>query len=468
VHYLIALLCAAAGAATLQSSSQTSQLDTVIPAIVSRVLAETQIAGVSVAVGRGSKIAFAKGFGLADLAPKHPLGPDAVMDIGSVAKQFTAAAVLKLADDGRLELDAPVTRYLPSWKEGDRSITVRQLLNHTSGLEDPPFSEEKPEARFLKPVSAEGLLAQSQTAPFRFAPQETWYYSNTGYQLLGLMLEQLHKKSYAAVIDEVITKPLGLSTLVYCDKNRPIANRVRDYVLEGGMPMPIQPIDVSWFGGAGALCATASDLVRWEHALWTGRLLSHASQASMHAPSSIRTSGATLQVDYGFGRAFGVLGGHRKIAHTGYGAGITAILTHYPDHDLILAVLTNTNGQGATDAREIEARIAATLLSLKSPASTTEAAVTATQLVNWSGTYLGSFGPNRLRLAPCEGDGVCATRLAAPSNPRRLMHQGEGLFVNPRGPNGQIRVVPFQGQAQWIVETLHGVHDNVYRRTDSK
>jgi CubicO group peptidase (beta-lactamase class C family) len=419
-------------------------------------------------VGRGGKIAFAKGFGVADLASKHALGPEAVMDIGSVAKQFTAAAVLKLVDEARLDLDAPVTRYLPLWRDGGRGISVRQLLNHTSGLEDPPFSEDKPESRFLNPVSSEGLLAQSQTASFRFAPQETWYYSNTGYLLLGLILEQLHKKPYAAVIDEVIAKPLGLSTLVYCDKNRPIANRARDYVLDNGKPMAIPPIDVSWFGGAGALCATASDLVRWEHALWSGRLLSQASRTSMHSPSSIQTSGTSLQVDYGFARAFGVLGGHRKIAHTGYGAGITAILTHYPDDDLILAVLTNTNGQGATDARAIEARLAATLLGVKSSTSNTEAAVTPIQVANWSGTYLGSFGPIRLRLARCEGGGMCTTRLGDPSKPRRLTHQGEGLFVNPREPNGQIRAVPSHGQAQWIVETRHGVHDNVYRRTESQ
>ena len=141
--------------------------------IVERVLRETPIAGVSVAVGRNGRVAFAKGFGLVDLASRQPLDAAAVMDIGSIGKQFTAAAVLKLVERGQIDLDQPATRYLPAWSDGGRGVTVRQLLNHTSGLDDPPFSEEKPEPRFLAAAAPGGLLAFVSTAPFRFAAQES-------------------------------------------------------------------------------------------------------------------------------------------------------------------------------------------------------------------------------------------------------------------------------------------------------
>lgn len=337
-------------------------VDSTVSAIVADVLTTSPIAGLSVAIGRGDRIVLAEGFGHSDLESRAPLTPDAVMDIGSVGKQFTAAAVLKLVEAKRIDLDGPMTRYLPNWRDGGRGITVRQLLNHTAGLGEPAFSESDPEPRFLEPVSPEGLLAFLNTAPFPFSPQETWRYSNAGYQLLGLLLERVHGKSYAQVIDEAIARPLGLKTLRYCDKRQKIRHRVQDYIVRDGKAEPIPAIDVSWFGGAGSVCATASDLVRWEHALSAGRALSPASLAVMNARPIVRSGGSMLQVDYGLGRAFGVFCGRRKSGHTGSGAGITAMLARYPDDDLTIAVLINTAGPGVPDAPALEARIASELL----------------------------------------------------------------------------------------------------------
>jgi CubicO group peptidase (beta-lactamase class C family) len=455
----ILLACAA-----LPAQSPSGQFESAVAAGVNDVLAKSAIAGVSVAIGRSREVVFARGYGMADLESRRPLDVDAVMDMGSIGKQFTAAAVLKLVDAGRIDLDAPLSRYLPAWKDASRHTTVRQLLNHTSGIEDPPVSEEKPEPRFLEPAGSGQLLAFIQTASFPFAARETWLYSNAGYQLLGLMLEEVHGKPYALVIEESIRAPLGLTSLTWCDKNKPIAKRTRDYYMRLGKPAPIPPIDVSWFGGAGSLCATASDLVRWEQALSNNRVLSPARRAAMHQPTTLQAGNATTTVDYGFGRAFGTFGGHRKIAHPGTGAGISASLAHYPDDDLIVAVMVNTNGPGIPHARDLEARIASTLLAVKSPAIQ-DVLVTPDDARRWAGTYRGSFNAGPMTFTSCEAGGLCA---ALGNKRARLRHRGDGVFIGPLGPRSELRFTPAGRRAAWVVETLHGIHDNVLRRVNER
>ncbi len=434
--------------------------------IVEHVLRETPIAGLSVAVGRNGRVALARGFGLSDLASRQPLDAAAVMDIGSIGKQFTAAAVLKLVERGQIDLDQPATRYLTAWNDGGRGVTVRQLLNHTSGLDDPPFSEEKPEPRFLAAAPPGGLLAFVNTAPFRFAAQESWYYANTGYNVLGLMLEQLHQKPYGRVIEDEIAGPLGLDTLVYCDKKRAIPDRAHDYMVRSGTPELVPPIDISWFGASGSLCASASDLVRWEQALWSGRVTAPGLLEMMNGTASIRIDGAATDVAYGFGRAHGTLAGHRKFGHPGTGAGISGALTHYPDDDLILAVLVNTNGRDIPHARSIEAELAAAILELPSPPNPPDVVVPPEQLEAWQGTYGGSYGVG-LRLTRCEENGLCAASARGGAEPRRLTYRGNGLFAGTQGPGSEWQFVPADGRPAWIVHTLDGLHDNVLRRINA-
>lgn len=149
---------------------------------------------------------------------------------------------------------------------------------------------------------------------------------------------------------------------MYCDKKRAIPNRAHDYVVRSGTPELVPPIDISWFGASGSLCASASDLVRWEQALWSGKVTAPALLEMMNGNAPIRIDGAAVDVPYGFGRAHGSLAGHRKFGHPGTGAGISGALTHYPDDDLILAVLVNTNGRDIPHARTIEAELAAAIL----------------------------------------------------------------------------------------------------------
>jgi D-alanyl-D-alanine carboxypeptidase len=458
----IGMLCLALASAACQPQPG-RDLGTPVAHVVERVLSETPIAGVSIAVGRKGEVAFARGFGFSDLASRRPLDAAAVMDIGSIGKQFTAAAVLKLVERGQIDLDQRATRYVPAWNDAGRGVTVRQLLNHTSGLDDPPFSEEEPEARFLAPAPPDALLAFANTALFRFAVDATWYYANTGYNLLGIMLEQLHRKSYGRVIEDEIARPLGLDTVVHCDRQRAIPNRAHDYMIRAGTAEPVPPIDVSWFGGAGSLCASASDLVRWEQALWNGKVVAPPLLDTMNGVAPIRVDGHALEVPYGFGRAHGTIAGHRKFGHPGTGAGISGALTHYPDDDLILAVLVNTNGRDILHARSIEAQLSAEILGLHPRVQAPTVAIPADRLDAWPGTYAGSFGVG-LRVTRCEGDGLCAASVRGGAEPRRRRYRGSGLFEGTQGPGSELQFVPADGQPAWVVHALDGLHDNVLRR----
>jgi hypothetical protein len=201
--------------------------------------------------------------------------------------------------------------------------------------------------------------------------------------------------------------------------------------------------------------------VRWEQALWGDQLLPRPLRMAMHQPGAQRAGGAALDVSYGFARAFGSHRGHRKIGHPGTGAGITASLSHYPDDDLIIAVMVNTNGSGVPHAREIDARIAAALLRLEPVVTTPDVSATADQTARWSGTYQGSYAMTGATFEACDGDGLCRS---VEGKPLRLRHHGEGAFAGPQGPSSELRFRPTDGRAEWVVHTLHGIHDDVLRR----
>jgi len=183
----------------------------------------------------------------------------------------------------------------------------------------------------------------------------------------------------------------------------------------------------------------------------------------MNGNAPIRTDSAATDVAYGFGRAHGTLGGHRKFGHPGTGAGISGALTHYPDDDLILAVLVNTNGRDIPHARAIEAELAAAILELRSPAKAPDVAVPLEPLEAWQGTYAGSYGVG-LRLTRCEENGLCVASVRGGAESRRLTYRGSGLFAGMQGPGSELLVVPADGRPAWIVHTLDGLHDNVVRR----
>jgi D-alanyl-D-alanine carboxypeptidase len=297
------------------------------------------LAGLTVAVGRGGALLLAKGYGFANVELEAPARPDTVYHIDSVTKFLTAAAVLKLAEDGRLDLDDDIGRWVPGFSTPARTIRVRHLLSHTSGLESytsVPGSEDR-ERLDLGP---EDIIGPMRTAPAHFAPGAGWRYCNTGFYLAGMIIEKVTGQPYGEYMRKQFFEPLGMTDSRFGEVKPLVKKRASGYEVEDGH-LVNGPL-MSWrlpFSG-GAIVSTAPDLLKWADALMHGRLLKPASVERMWSPS--RLVDGTL-VDYGLGTRLGRLSGHRMVGHTGNGGGFKAVLLLFPDDDLTVAVLTNTD-----------------------------------------------------------------------------------------------------------------------------
>jgi D-alanyl-D-alanine carboxypeptidase len=419
----------------------------VADALAAEVAASSPQHGLSIAVSHGGAT-FVKGYGLADARGHVAASGGTVYPICSISKNFAAAAILKLAEGGKLDLDAPVARYLAPDPLPGRAVTVRQLLNHTSGAgsynEGPDWSALAP-----LPISHEQMLARIAATPHE-TPGEAWGYSNSAFYVAGLLVEHVTGKSYWGYLDQAFFEPLGMRQARACAAV-PSAERARGYrVTKAGLE---DAETESWenpFAGGG-LCMPAGDLVTWQAALDRGKALAPESVRRMRSPTRL-VSGAAL--DYGLGTRMGALEGHPVLGHTGGGQGFSTVLLRFPEDDLTLVVLTTTSG---TEARIIAARLARRLLAL--PAFTPKDLPVPAALVQaLPGQWLGDNGPIRVK--------AIASRLAAqigdtgPTLP--LAFQGGTSFVV--GEENVVRFVVEKSRSDLALEYVGGLFDSATRR----
>ena len=318
----------------------------VVDSLARSPVAARQVAGLAVAVVRGRDTLLARAYGSADLENDVPATVGHVFQIASITKQFTAAAVLKLVEAGKVALDDDVTRYLPDAPTQGRHVTVRQLLSHTSGIPDvaelPAFQAVK--RRDLAPDS---LIALVRGEPFYFPPGEQMRYSNTGYLLLGRLVEKVSGRPYAEYVAEELFRPAGMTASRDCDQRALIPRRVTGYDHTPSGFQRAEFISLRIPFAAGALCSTALDLVAWSRALHGGRIVGPAAYAEMtRAP--VLAGGRRTR--YGLGLATGALAGRRAYHHGGDIQGFTSYLVHFPDDSLTVSVLMNTQGPARPDA----------------------------------------------------------------------------------------------------------------------
>lgn len=296
--------------------------------------------GLSVAVARADTVLFAEGFGLANAELNVPATSETVYRIGSVTKEFTAAAVLLLVEDGRITLDAPVSEYLPDYPAHAQAVTARHLLQHTSGVKDftrlPDYRKERP-----LDVTQLAVLERFQHLPLDFAPGEKYRYCNSGYFLLALIIEKVTEKTYREFLEERLFFKLGLRR-TYCDHAaRIIPGRASGYTMWGGDLRNAPFISLNQTLGAGNLASTVTDLIAWQRGLMKHRLLRSESIRAMTTRG--RLAGGR-QFNYGFGIRPSRLDGKAVLRHGGGISGFRADLAYYPDSDVTIAVLANSDG----------------------------------------------------------------------------------------------------------------------------
>jgi len=312
-----------------------------VQAVIDRYKARPEFVGLSVAVARGDRLIVDEGVGTADLEWRTPADARTVMRIGSLTKQFTAAAIMRLHEQGKIGLDDSIAKYLPDFDTAGHTVTIRQLLTHTSGIPNYTAQPDFMSKYAPRNLSDNELLATIKGVPFDFEPGKGWNYSNTNFYLLGMIVAKVSGKSYADYMQQTFFGPLGLTHTRYGATAPIIAERAQGYSYDFASKKHLNaaPLSMNVPGGAGALISTAGDLVRWEIALTGGRAVSPASYREM-----IDSAVPTGQGDgkYGFGLGIGKLSGHEVVSHNGGINGFNSVLSYVPDLGLRAAVISNS------------------------------------------------------------------------------------------------------------------------------
>jgi CubicO group peptidase (beta-lactamase class C family)/ketosteroid isomerase-like protein len=347
--------------------------------------------GATVVVTRHGRTIFTGARGLADVAKHTPLQPDSIIRIGSLTKQLTAAVLLQLVDQGRVSLDDPLVKYLPDFPAPGSGATIRQLLDHTSGIQSytavPGFMDE---ANTSRPYTTPELIAVFRDKPPVSKPGEQWAYDNSGYVLAGAIIEQVTGKPWYQAIYERLAGPLGLASVHY-GNDKPTAKWASGYTVKGGLVRPAQKFDFSAPQAAGGLVGSVIDFARWTFALHHGRVLKPATYAQMIAPTKL-PDGSTK--NYGLGLEIGAIQGSRTFEHSGGIFGATTEAIYLSDQDVFVGVFANSD-KPVTDPNILARRLAALAIGRPYP-SFTEAKIDPVTLSRLFGIYRDEhFGDHR-------------------------------------------------------------------------
>ena len=296
----------------------------------------------SILVARNGQAIVSKSYGMANVELDVPNTPNTVFRLASLTKQFTATAVLMLQERGKLNVNDPFCKYLADCPPAWQSITIRQLLTMTSGIPGVTATELGP-LRGL-PVPWDQWLEATKKKPLEFVPGETFKYSNTGYTLLGFIIERLSGKSYGEFLQENIFTPLDMKQTGYEDPLRIIKNRATGYRQLPGDPITNVPYaEMIRLYAAGGVYSTTEDLLKWDNALYTDKLLSRKSIDEMFTPFKDMYPGKA----YAYGWWTSQKHGRQEIAHGGNLAGFITYIARYPSERVTVIVLSN-NGRGSS------------------------------------------------------------------------------------------------------------------------
>jgi D-alanyl-D-alanine carboxypeptidase len=321
------------------------------------VLAEMdkeKIPGLSLAVVRNGRLELGRAYGMANLEHRVPATPETVFQIQSITKSFTAAGIMLLAEEGKVDLAAPIGTYLEGLPELWAPVTVRHLLSHTSGIKD--FINE-PTVNLRLDVSPEDVIRSVEELPLNFPTGERYGYSNTGYHLLGMIIRAVSGQSFEAFLHDRFFVPLGMRDTRRVDLSKIVSGRASGYVLRQGELHNGQFVAPSILGYAGGgMVSTVLDLAKWEIALSEGRVLKPETLAQCWTPAKLN-GGA--EAPYGFGWAIGWLGESRAVGHGGaHVTGFHTDILRCDDLNLSVIVLTNRFG---CNPNQIARRVAALL-----------------------------------------------------------------------------------------------------------
>jgi D-alanyl-D-alanine carboxypeptidase len=428
--HLSALLLANAGVANAQARPATmtrAALVTRIDSIAAAPVKSGAVAGIAVAVVRGRDTLLMKGYGLADVENQVAVTPETVFKIGSLTKQFTSAAVMQLVERKSVSLDDHLNKYIPNFPTHGRTIAVRHLLNHTSGI--PSYTDIGP--RFgrvsrmdLAPDSLIHIVANDS---LQFEPGRQFYYNNTGYFMLGMVIEKVTGTKYGDYLESNLFKQTGLNHTRYCDSRRIIPRRAQGYDRPPSGLVNTDFLSMQLPAAAGSLCSTIGDLVSWTVQLNSARVVTAESYRQMTTPI-VFANGRPMT--YGFGLSSDTIGGRRIISHGGAINGFNSFMSYVPQDSLVIVVLANTAPAPTSTIADALLRSVLALPSTAPPSAPKDLPLTSGARERYLGEYqLARPDGSRQRVRIFVQDERLMVAIAS-QTPSPLRNQGADTFLD--------------------------------------
>ena len=305
--------------------------------LMTDVFEENGSGGIALVVKDG-EVLYRKAFGMADMELGVKMKPENIIRIGSITKQFTASAILKLMEEGKLDLQDDITKYIEDYPTQGHVITIEHLLTHTSGIKS--FTGMKTWTADLRKMhySPKEKIEFFKNEPMDFAPGSKYKYNNSGYILLGYIIEVVSGKKYAEYIDEKIFKPLGMNNSFYGSTSDIIKDRAKGYQKQGGNYQNADFLDMSNPYAAGSLTSTVDDLYKWHDAVLHYKVLSKSTLDRAHSSYKLNNGKLT---GYGYGWNLNDIEDNKAISHGGSVTGYLTFSLYLPEEDIFVAVFSN-------------------------------------------------------------------------------------------------------------------------------
>jgi CubicO group peptidase (beta-lactamase class C family) len=425
-------------------AAQTSYAQQIDPAAIDKIFArytEPGTPGCVLGVGRDGKVLYAKGYGLANLEYDVPLTSASIEEIGSVSKQFTAGAILLLANRGVLTLEDDIRKWIPEVPDFGHKITIRMLANHTSGLRDQwgllSLMNSPPGTAVHSPDLILDLVTRQRDLNFK--PNDEYLYSNTGYTLLGIIVKRASGKSLAEFSKENIFEPLGMKNTQWRDDfTRVVKGRATAYARTNSGYRQEMPFTNAY--GNGGLLTTVQDLITWWDALYTDKL-------GKGFLAQLTTSGVLNSkhtISYALGVSNGTYRGVQQITHSGATAGYRAYLASYPSSRTTIAVLcSNASATTGAHINAVTDIVLASELKPVAPRAEVKAADNV-DLSQYAGLYREPSTDEMFRLEVSNGRLVAGGLELVATAPGKLQDVGSNAMVEVLNENGvvKLRVMP--------------------------
>lgn len=381
--------------------------------------------GAAVLVEQNGKPLLRKAYGLADLELGVPLAPDSIFRIGSITKQFTSVLVMQLVQEGKLAENDPITKFFPDFPPAQgQGVTVRHLMTHTSGIPSyTDLAEWLP--RIREDLSVQQILDFTKDKPRDFPPGTQWKYSNTGYIVLGAILEKVEGKPYAQIVKDRIFKPLGMTSSSYGEEARIILRRAKGYGGSAGSYQNAPYLSMTQPFAAGSLLSTVDDLARWNAALYGESVLAAPYRDRLWQPALL-ADGRNTHYSYGWG--IWEYEGHQVISHSGGIHGFATDALRVPDAKLFVAVLSNYPGAPRSPG---SLTLEAMALVLGKPlASRPAITLPAAKLDEVVGVYEVEGRADDVRVITREGDKLFAQRTNSPKLEIRAKREDRLFYLD--------------------------------------